>query len=130
MAWSRFMQDQIWVDKNRVVHPIEVMDPDHRKRVINFLRRKADVFAMGEYWRLAMECPEDPSDGVFWAFEEMLAKLDDGPTWMEDTPLMRGLLRADAIFESSLGSWDRLKRWLDHAPVVEPPRPSIYGGDS
>jgi hypothetical protein len=120
------MQDRIWVDKDRQTHDIATMDPYHRKNVINFLRRKADVFAMSEYWRLAMEVPDDPSDGVFWAFEEMLAKLDDGPAWMEDTPLMQELLRQDAIFESGLGAADRLRRWLANAPRVQPPRRSIY----
>jgi hypothetical protein len=126
MAWNRFLQDQIWVDKNRHVHNVATMDPYHRKRVINFLRRRADVFALGEYFRLAMEFPKDPSDGIFWAFEEMLAKLDDGSVWMENTPLMKALLAADQEFENNLSRWERLRRWFLDLPVVEPPRPSIY----
>jgi hypothetical protein len=134
MSWSRFLQDQWWVDKHGTVHDIATMDPDHRKNVINFCRRRADVIALGEYFRLSISLAQYEygrgtiPDGVFWAFETMLAELEDGPTWMENTPLMRALVTADTYWEASLSRWQRIWRWFGRHPYVIPPSPSVYAG--
>ena len=87
-------QSKVWVDGAGRVHKIKKMDADHRANVIAYLRRAARTIALRESLKL-LAIP-DPSDGVFWAVESTLADLANPQRWIEETPLMKALVQADA----------------------------------
>jgi hypothetical protein len=52
------------------------MDDDHLRNLTRFLERNARGYVRAEMWHLVAIYPEDPSDGVFWALEGEMNRLE------------------------------------------------------
>lgn len=97
MTATSLYQTSVWVDAAGVEHDIDTMDPDYRSNVIGFLRRNARALQDRAFVRFRQSFPDDPSDGVAAAMDQICAELEQDPAeWIDQTPLMQRLLELDA----------------------------------
>lgn len=95
-------QDEYWVMRDGVQIPLEEMDNEHRRNVLNLLMRRA-AYQMKIYFleesREMMAAPDEVYNQ--WAAESAVEIMDDPEEWMARRPLIRKLKRlianADAI---------------------------------
>lgn len=104
---SRFHQDRVWTDASGVDHKIKKMEPGHVKNVIAMLRRRVEDLAFKEYVRESTALAAWQAVGMGEAAEmavenQMQTMLDHPHRWLENTPLMRELVRVDLRNERRL----------------------------
>jgi hypothetical protein len=94
---SRFEQDEVWQTSDGRELKIKKMEPEHVKNVIAMLRRDASNIAFREAYRLFGSANPDMMGEI--AYDSVCSMqdeiLENPHRWLENTPLMRELVRVD-----------------------------------
>lgn len=85
-----------WVTKAGNVLKIAEMTLSHRRNLLAFLERNAEALKMSEDWALVSSFPDDPSDGVADALDQIQGEMEQTPTgkWLRKLPLVKALRKS------------------------------------
>lgn len=103
MRDDRLYQDKVWTDAQGVEHKIKKMEPGHVKNVIAMLRRHVTQLAFAESMHLLAGADVMNGEMAIDHLENEAARVQDDPErWLENTPLMKELVRVDLRNERRL----------------------------
>jgi hypothetical protein len=104
VGWLRLLQQETWwVPKDKDPIAITDMDPSWRQNTIAMLKRHAAGLKFREELATLRSCPDDPSDGVMAAFDQMQDELDSMTPnqWIESRPLIKAMVKLNRKAEKA-----------------------------
>lgn len=97
-TFSLLRQGKWWRDADKTVHRVRDMELSHQINLLRWIERNGERLRDAEWADIMLSFPEDPSDGVWMAMQQIEAELDaeaDLPIdeWLSKLKLVRRLRR-------------------------------------